>query len=761
MKSIYTFCSLYLLLILTKVGGSESCSRTVGCEVTRRNDNTIYFGLMLSYPDPLGRIDLASDFDDGHDIAPAAYLAVEQINNRSDLLSDYRVKLLPLDGGCTVTERTVVGINNLACSSKPVVGIVGPSCGTSALIVGEFTRKEQFSIVTIHYGERNILGNREMFPFAFGMLGANFITIQAFTKLIIRNNWSKIVLLYSEVDLDLNEVSAGIEKNIRDTPGFATAFTSPIYDRFIPLHEIKQSLTRIIFVFLSVEATLRTLCLAFHEGMIFPKYQWVFKERFENDFTEIGFTYEGKLYFCTEEDIRIILHGSINLVWSLGSADGTIDNSLISAEYEEGYKEQRNLYVNEYNVSSMPVEWARGIYDAVWSLAFALNRSLSELNMNMTQITTGSNVLAQTIANHMSEIDFQGISGKIDFDRETGFNTARQVNIYQFGAAKSTKHIGFYATKELVIFNDTPSQFINATFDMKRENVSIALAVPFLIITIAVLLFAVPIQIINIIYRNHSSIKATSPNLNHLIFIGCYLTVIGMALTIIIEILKNTHKHPLKSSLCNAVQCFTNVGTSMIIGTACLKTWRLYRIYISSKRVLRLSPKALTDPVLGLAVGGLALVDLLICVLWTGVDPMQPTVGTRMETPQKSELPVIITTVICQSKWEVYWVGMLLGYKYILIGCSTVLAMLTKIKKEEFQTRNIVILAYLFAITYGLGIPIYTMLVIIGVHVSVLFTITCVVINTIMYSCLFMLFLPSVIPLIRGKITEVKYIVWQ
>ena len=135
--------------------------------------------------------------------------------------------------------------------------------------------------------------------------------------------------------------------------------------------------------------------------------------------------------------------------------------------------------------------------------------------------------------------------------------------------------------------------------------------------------------------------------------------------------------------------------------------------------------------------------------------------AARMETPQESELPVIITTVTCQSKWEVYWVGMLLGYKYILIGCSTVLAMLTKIKKEEFQTRNIIILAYLFAITYGLGIPIYTVLVIIGVHVSVLFTITCVVINTIMYSCLFMLFLPSVIPLIRGKITEVKYIVWQ
>ena len=52
----------------------------------------------------------------------------------------------------------------------------------------------------------------------------------------------------------------------------------------------------------------------------------------------------------------------------------------------------------------MSVEWARGIYDAVWSLAFALNSSIndSELNMNLTQVMPGSNTLAQTIANYMS-----------------------------------------------------------------------------------------------------------------------------------------------------------------------------------------------------------------------------------------------------------------------------------------------------------------------------------------------------------------------
>ena len=104
------------------------------------------------------------------------------------------------------------------------------------------------------------------------------------------------------------------------------------------------------------------------------------------------------------------------------------------------------------------------MYNAIWSLAFALNSSLIELNMNLTQIMPGSKILAQAIANHISDIDFQGVSRRIDFDNESGFNTARRVNIYHFGEAKCSTLIGYFASKELVIFNDTLHQFIKTTF---------------------------------------------------------------------------------------------------------------------------------------------------------------------------------------------------------------------------------------------------------------------------------------------------------
>jgi gamma-aminobutyric acid type B receptor len=737
-----------------------SCERATGCESTE-SDGTVYFGLMLSYPDPLERQELAAAFDDGHDIAPAAYLAVEQINNRSDILNEYQIEVIRLDGGCTVTERTVVGVNELACSCKPVVGIIGPSCGTSALATGKLTNRDEFSVVTLHYGEKSIFGDSTVFPFAFGMLGSNIITIQAFTNLILQNHWTRTVLLYSEGDEDLREVSSGIEKIIKSTTGYDVSYTSPIYKDFIPLKEIRDSYARVIIVLASAESTLYTLCRAYHDGMIFPKYQWVFKERFDYEFYEISFHYDGDgmQYDCTDANINESVFGSINFVWSAVSAENNRTNTdvgLTSTEYEHQYNQQRIKYMHKYNVtSSTTTEWARGFYDAVWSLALALNSSLTEVDMNLTHTVTGSKSLAETVVRHMLGVDFQGISGRVKFDNETGSNIAGELNVYQFVQEKRSTLISFYTSGAFTMLNGTAPQFIESTFSEKRVQVSTALAVPFLIMTIATLIVALPIQIINIVYREHKTIKATSPNLNHIIFIGCYMTVLGTTLLIVTEAWQHTASLN-KSRLCNVIPWILSIGTSMIIGTVTTKTWRLHRIYASSKRVIRLSPKLLSDPVLGGTVGVFVAIDILICLTWVSIDPLTSVRETSIEESGGEELPTVIVTVTCQSKWLIYWSSALIGYKCVLTGCSFILALLTRIKKKEFKTVNIIVMAYLFAITFGLGVPMYTIISFINFGVMVQFIILCLLMDTIVYICLFALFLPSIIPLIREKIFHYK-----
>ena len=98
-KALLLQCALVIIYLRWVQG---NCERHDNHCTEERSGTTVYFGLMLPYSNTLKKKPI---FDNGHDIALAAYLAVEQINNRSDLLSDYQVKLLPLDGGCDVTEN--------------------------------------------------------------------------------------------------------------------------------------------------------------------------------------------------------------------------------------------------------------------------------------------------------------------------------------------------------------------------------------------------------------------------------------------------------------------------------------------------------------------------------------------------------------------------------------------------------------------------------------------------------------------------------
>ena len=85
----------------------------------------------------------------------AAKLAVEIINNRSDILHGYTLELLRGDSGCNVVSKASTSlVENLFYKGKQVVGIIGPGCSTAGLFVSNIisTNHRGISIPTIHLG---------------------------------------------------------------------------------------------------------------------------------------------------------------------------------------------------------------------------------------------------------------------------------------------------------------------------------------------------------------------------------------------------------------------------------------------------------------------------------------------------------------------------------------------------------------------------------------------------------------------------------
>ncbi len=702
---------------------------------------TIYFGLMLSFPDPQGRSSFVSSFDDGHDIAPAVYLAVKQVNNQTDLLKDYKVEILRYDGGCDIRERTVIGANELICSPKNMVGVIGPSCEKSSKTVNQLTNREDFSLITINYGGQNAgTGN---YPYAFGILGSRAMYSMAFAELIKHNNWTNYALLYSGSDINYSNLGQELF-NLTSLIGRPPRFTSAIYDGFIPLRAVKESFSRVVIIIDSPRIILRTLCLAYHEGIVFPSYQWVFHGTMLQDFSNASFTYEGKVCNCSGSDMIESVNGSIILFPSAlqDDRDEEIDNE---GDYYDRYKLETIAYSKEFHVPSKTSEWSKGFYDAVWALSYALNSSLVDLNTSLSDYELGSPALAEIIRSHMLDLEFRGITGTIKFDNNTGFNEEGFLNVLQYKADKNYTKIGSYEHKQLKFLPNISlnSVFIDSFFKEQFIRIDVRVAAGILTITAATLVLLLSAQIVNIHCRKHQAIKASSPSLNHLIFIGGYMIIIGIVVQTVENFIQITATLQLHMELCNLVPLLLSVGGTLFLGTSCTKTWRLNRIYVHSKRCNKEDIKSIKGYVLVGFVCILVAVDLVVCILRRIFDPLMSSMNKTLNV-EVGEEPVMMVDIVCHSMYEEYWIGALIAPKVLLIVALFLLALSTQINIKELKTSNVIILSYFLTVIFGLGIPLYALIHFTNTSDLIAIGVLNVCLNLLIWICITILILPLI-----------------
>ncbi len=120
---------------------------------------------------------------------------------------------------------------------------------------------------------------------------------------------------------------------------------------------------------------------------------------------------------------------------------------------------------------------------------------------------------------------FEGASGKIEFDRESGFS-ARRVDIFQVGTM-SGSYIS--SSKADIIHGETisliPDVFASNTL---RENRG--LSIFFTIVVCIQLIIIVHFHILTTVYHKMPSIKAASPKLLHISYVGVYVVGAGALL---------------------------------------------------------------------------------------------------------------------------------------------------------------------------------------------------------------------------------------
>ena len=340
----------------------------------------LYLLSILSYRDPVPSLN--PSFVDGPDLFPATQLAVDHINNRSDVLRDYHIELIEADGGCNVTSKSWISlVSQLFHNDKQIVGIMGPRCSDSAKVVRAMAGRSEIALISVHQGSSSVLADRATYPYSLtiGIAGSSADEVKALIALIKKAKWSRVATLYNRKMLVDYSSFQLFERETKST-GIQVAFSQHSSDTFIPHQALKNSYARVILAFVRPDLAAKLLCVAHHNDLTYPHYQWFLSNNFTDGAVNFYYTPEDKVYFCSAQDMRMARKALI-LIWGVNVSNfNTSSETVTISGFERG--KIRQAYVDRWQMHNGNITppgsifSAYKVYDAVWSMALALNGSL-------------------------------------------------------------------------------------------------------------------------------------------------------------------------------------------------------------------------------------------------------------------------------------------------------------------------------------------------------------------------------------------------
>ena len=733
---------LFCLLLLALVAGGSG-------------RGTLYLLTIFPYP-TTGPVEQPS-WDQGPAILPAAFMAVDMINQRDDVLGGYSLELINEDGGCDVADRALISFVRRVIAERgqrPLVGIIGPGCSTSTLAVSPHSSHPDLALLNLHLAGTPYLENRAEFGYSLGLLGTSYGFIHATAALMRAGNWTRIAVLYDEERVFFLSTYQALERDLKThVPNADIAFTSAVYDTYFPLSDIVALNIRVIVVLTGSEFARKIMCLASYDQIEYPRYQWVWMGRTVSEFSDtISFVYESLEYNCSNEDLQSTLFNSLFVNYVLQRHDDELTKAHITyREYWEMYNQAVQLYNSkqaEYVIPGDPrviVQtnvYATLVFDAVWAIALALSKVQSTVNLTEYGLELGQVEQSNTIRDILYSHEFEGVSGSINFNSSNGY-TERLMEIGQSSANGSYVLVGYIEDQKMTVVTQpvlVPGEFTRQGLQLVNAGV----ATLFFIITFIIVVLGVAAHVYTTKHHEHQSVKAQSPKLNQISYWGFYLFSLGTILSIIYKAIELDPKG--HGAFCQAIWAwFFSVSFSVFFAPICARTWRLYRIFTHY-----LNPGPLiSDSVLLGFVGVCVGVDVLVATLWTIIDPFKGEeyiAYTSADGDYSSRLS-------CSCQYIAVWYSAVYFLKVTLLAGTVLLSLLTRsISNDKFKTTYLRVFVYLFALIWFKGLLLYYFLGYQGLDIHVDYTVLALMCNTLLFLSLIFVFLPPIHPLLKEKV---------
>ncbi|EDV22610.1 uncharacterized protein TRIADDRAFT_59024 [Trichoplax adhaerens] len=547
----------------------------------------------------------------------AVMLAIRDVNNRQDILKDYKLDNVVLD-----TQH------NSAYAIKQFFKLV--------------SNKPQKMII---YGP---------------ILSPNCEAVAAISKY-----WN---LLVTARDLRQRAKLANMEILASET------FSSEVD---FHLARIKESKARIIMVLAYPSDVLSVICSAFKQNLYGPKYVWFLSGWFYSNWMFQNYD-ENKLN-CSINEILKVLDGyfafkGVNL-------PDLKEPRLSGYTPDQFLTEYKNFGNRTHLTGTFPYAYdavwsiALGLNTTDHILKKYHGHTLADFNYK--DILTRS--IFQEALNNVSFIGISGKIKFVDgnrignvkymqYQRNKYINYTLQVGFYDVFNDSVSINESFVAWKGKKIPMD------HVRIVVVNLGIGFGVFIVFAVLSGIGILFALSIIAFNISKRSTRIVKITSPRINVLMLAGsvcCYLAIVLFGLDWSIM------RQDMVKYACTIATWQLSIGFTLGFGALFCKTWRIYAIYRNkfSKKV------NIKDRHVILRLISLVMIDLIILTCWQIINPLETTVQdlpNKRLMSVNGEVETFYNILVCRSENMSIWLGVTYGYKFLVMIFGAFLAWETR-----------------------------------------------------------------------------------
>ncbi|XP_041270212.1 gamma-aminobutyric acid type B receptor subunit 1, partial [Onychostruthus taczanowskii] len=565
-------------------------------------------------------------------------MALEDINERRDILPDYELRLIHYDSKCDPGQATKLLYELLY--NLPFKIILMPGCSSVSTLVAEAARI--WNVTVLSYGSSSpALSNRQRFPTFFRTHPSATLHNPTRVQLFKKWGWTKIATIQQteEVftstldDLDRRVKEAGLEITFRQS-----FFSDPSAS----VRNLKRQDARIIVGLFYETVARKVFCEVYKEKLYGKKYVWFLIGWYANKW----FRTPDPSINCTEAEMAEAVEGHITTEIVMLNPENTRSiSNMTSQEFID--KLEKRLGNNPKETGGY--QEAPLAYDAIWALALALNKTAQELakqGVGLDEFNYNNKTITDEIYRALNSSAFEGVSGHVVFDASgsrmawTLIEQLQGGEYQKIGYYDSTKDNLSWYNNDKWIGGSPPADYtkVITTFRFLSQKLFISVAVlASLGIVLAVVCLAFNI------YNGHVRyIQNSQPYLNNMTAVGCTL-----ALAAVFPLgLDGYHIGPgLFPFVCQARLWLLGLGFSLAYGSMFTKIWWVHTVFTKKddkKDKRKNSLQSLEPWKLYATVGGLVAFDVVTLSVWQIVDPLHRTIEEFTKEEPKSDMDVSI-----------------------------------------------------------------------------------------------------------------------